>query len=70
MIARPGLKPAVSRLLDIFYEPPYQTPLPLKNSGNPSGAHSRRINIQHRLVYRVIEDIKTVKAVRTRTRYE
>jgi len=70
-IARSGLKPAASRLLDVLRQNPYQNPLPFeKLAGDLSGAHSRRINIQHRLVYQVLDDIETVKVIRMWTHYE
>ncbi len=70
-LSRSGLKPAASRLLDILREDPYQNPPPFeKLMGDLSGAHSRRINIQHRLVYEVLDEIKTVKVVRMWTHYE
>ena len=70
-IKQSGLKPAASRLLDILREDPYQSPPPFeKLVGDLSGACSRRINIQHRLVYQVLEEIKTVKVIRMWTHYE
>ena len=70
-IARSGLKTQASWLLDILQEDPYQNPPPYeKLVGDLSGAFSRRINIQHRLVYQVLEDIKTVKVIRMWTHYE
>ncbi len=70
-IAQSGLKPAASRLLDILREDPYQNPPPYeKLLGDLSGAYSRRINIQHRLIYQVLEDITTVKVIRMWTHYE
>ena len=70
-IAQAGLKPSASRLLDILRENPYQNPPPFeKLVGDLSGAHSRRINIQHRLVYQVLDDIKMVKVIRMWTHYE
>ena len=70
-IAQSGLKTQASRLLDILREDPYQNPPPYeKLVGDLSGAFSRRINIQHRLVYQVLEDIKTVKVIRMWTHYE
>jgi toxin YoeB len=70
-IAQSDLKPTASRLLDILQEDPYQSPPPFeKLMGDLSGAYSRRINIQHRLVYQVLEDIKTVKVIRMWTHYE
>jgi Txe/YoeB family toxin of toxin-antitoxin system len=50
---------------------PYQTPPPYeKLAGDLAGAYSRRINIQHRLIYQIIEDEKTVKIIRMWTHYE
>ena len=70
-IARSGLKAQASRILDILREDPYQIPPPYeKLVGDLSGAFSRRINIQHRLVYQVLDDIKTVKVIRMWTHYE
>ncbi len=66
-----GLKPKAEKLLDLLKENPYQTP-PFyeKLVGDLSGAYSRRINIQHRLVYQVLEDAKIVKILRMWTHYE
>ena len=70
-IAQSGLKPQTSRLLDILREDPFQNPPPYeKLMGDLSGAYSRRINIQHRLVYQVLIDISTVKVIRMWTHYE
>jgi toxin YoeB len=70
-VARSGLKPATSRLLDILRQNPYQKSPPFeKLVGDLSGAYSRRINIQHRLVYQVLDDIQTVKVIRMWTHYE
>ena len=70
-IAHSGLKPQAERLLEIIQENPFQNPPPYeKLVGDLSGAYSRRINIQHRLVYQVIDDIKTVKVIRMWTHYE
>ena len=70
-IKQSGLKPAASRLLDILREDPYQSIPPFERLvGDLSGACSRRINIQHRLVYQVLEEIKTVKVIRMWTHYE
>ena len=66
-----GLKPQAERLLDILRENPYQNPPPFeKLVGDLSGAYSRRINIQHRLVYQVLDKIGTVKVLRMWTHYE
>lgn len=70
-IAHSGLKHQTEHLLDILKEDPYQTPPPFeKLLGDLSGACSRRINIQHRLVYQILDDIKTVKVIRMWTHYE
>ena len=70
-IARSGLKPNAERLLQILREDPYRCPPPCeKLLGDLSGACSRRINIQHRLVYQILDDIKTVKVIRMWTHYE
>lgn len=70
-IAQSGLKPQTIRLLKILKEDPYRNPPPYeKLVGDLSGACSRRINIQHRLVYQVLDDIKTVKIIRMWTHYE
>ena len=70
-LARSGLKPQVERLLEILAEDPYQTPPPYERLlGDLAGACSRRINIQHRLVYQVLEDIRTVKVIRMWTHHE
>ena len=66
-----GLKPNAERLLAILERNPYQNPPPFeKLVGDLVGACSRRINIQHRLVYQVLEEIKTVKVIRMWTHYE
>jgi Txe/YoeB family toxin of toxin-antitoxin system len=70
-IAHSGLKPQAERILEILKENPFKNPPPYeKLIGDLSGAYSRRINIQHRLVYEVMEDIKTVKIIRMWTHYE
>jgi len=70
-IAHSGLKPQAERLLEIIKENPFKNPPPYeKPVGDLSGAYSRRINIQHRLVYEVLDDIKTVKIIRMWTHYE
>ena len=70
-IAHSGLKPQAERLLEILKENPFNNPPPCeKLVGDLSGAYSRRINIQHRLVYQVLEDIQTVKVIRMWTHYE
>ena len=66
-----GLRPKAEKLLDILRENPYQTPPPFeKLLGDLSGAYSRRINIQHRLVYQILDNEKVVKIIRMWTHYE
>ena len=66
-----GLKPKAQALLAILGKNPYQTPPPFeKLVGDLSGAYSRRISIQHRLVYQVLDDAKTVKVLRMWTHYQ
>jgi len=70
-ISSSGLKPKVQRLLEIIRQNPYRSPPPYeKLVGDLSGAYSRRINIQHRLIYQVLDDIKVVKIIRMWTHYE
>ncbi len=70
-VTRSGLKPNAARLLEIPAKNPYQIPPPFERLlGDLAGACSRRINIQHRLVFQVLDDIKTVKALRMWTHYE
>ena len=66
-----GLRSKAEKLLDILREGPYQTPPPFeKLLGDLSGAYSRRISIQHRLVYQILDEAKIVKVVRMWTHYE
>ncbi|WP_054029400.1 Txe/YoeB family addiction module toxin [Desulfatitalea tepidiphila] len=66
-----GLRSKAEELIQILRENPYQTPPPYeKLVGDLTGADSRRINIQHRLIYQIIEDEKTVKIIRMWTHYE
>jgi len=70
-LASNNLKKKASILLDIIKDNPYQnTPPYEKLVGNLSGAISRRINIQHRLVYQVLEEDKSIKVIRMWTHYE
>lgn len=70
-LAASGMKLKAQRLLGIIAEKPYQTPPPYeKLIGDLAGAYSRRINIQYRLVYQVLEDIRTVKVLRMWAHYE
>ena len=66
-----GLRKKAETLLDILRKNPYQTPPPFeKLLGDLSGAYSRRINIQHRLVYQILDDEKVVKVISMWTHYE
>jgi Txe/YoeB family toxin of toxin-antitoxin system len=66
-----GLKGKAESLLEILKVDPLQTPPPYeKLVGDLAGAYSRRINIQHRLVYQVIEEEHAVKVLRLWTHYE
>jgi len=70
-ISRFSLKKQVVLLLDILEQNPCQNPPPYeKLVGDLLGACSRRINIKHRLIYQVLDDIKTVKVIRMWTHYE
>lgn len=70
-IASAGLKETAEKLLLIVHENPYQNPPPFeKLVGDLAGAYSRRINIQHRLVYQILKKEKAVKVLRMWTHYE
>ena len=70
-IVASGLKAKTQELLDIIQENPLQNPPPYeKLVGDLSGAYSRRINIQHRLVYEVLPAQQTVKVLRMWSHYE
>jgi toxin YoeB len=70
-LAAAGLRPKAERLLAILRNNPYQTPPPYeKLVGDLAGAYSRRINIQHRLVYQVCEAVQVVKVLWMWTHYE
>ncbi len=70
-LASAGLKPKAERLLEILRANPYQNPPPYeKLIGDLAGAYSRRINIQHRLVYQVFDEDHIVKVLRLWTHYE
>ncbi len=70
-LAESHLRQKASVLLDILANNPFQTPPPYeKLVGDLEGAYSRRINIQHRLVYQVIDELKTVKVIRMWSHYE
>ncbi|MDH4002920.1 MAG: Txe/YoeB family addiction module toxin [Xanthomonadales bacterium] len=70
-LASSGLKDKAQELLRIIENNPFQTPPPYeKLVGDLAGAYSRRINIQHRLVYQVLEKEKAIKVLRLWTHYE
>jgi len=70
-LAAAGLRPKAEQLLSVLREDPFRKPPPFeKLLGDLRGAFSRRINIQHRLVYQVIEEERVVKVLRMWTHYE
>lgn len=70
-LASSGLKPKAQELLAILAEDPFQRPPPFeKLVGDLAGAYSRRINVQHRLVYQVLEERSIVKVLRLWSHYE
>ena len=70
-MAASGLRTNVERLLQVLHEDPWRNPPPFeKLIGDLTGAFSRRINIQHRLVYQVLEREHVVKVLRMWTHYE
>jgi Txe/YoeB family toxin of toxin-antitoxin system len=70
-LAVSGLRTKTEKLLEILGQNPYQKEPPYeKLVGDLAGAYSRRINVQHRLVYQVLDEIKTVKVLRLWTHYE
>jgi Txe/YoeB family toxin of toxin-antitoxin system len=70
-ISASGLKSKAEAIIQILRENPYQVPPSYeKLVGDLAGAYSRRINIQHRIVYQILEDEKTVKVIRMWTHYE
>jgi len=70
-LAASGLKPKAQELLAVLTNDPFQNPPPFeKLVGDLAGAYSRRINIQHRIVYEVFGNEKTVRVLRMWTHYE
>ncbi len=70
-LSQSGLRPQADKLLKVLEKTPYQNPPSYeKLVGDLSGAYSRRINIQHRLVYQILDNIQTVKVIRMWTHYE
>ena len=70
-LASSGLKSKAESVIKIFRENPYQLPPACeKLIGDLASAYSRRINIQHRMIYQVFDDEKVVKIIRMWTHYE
>ena len=70
-LAAAGLKPKVEALLALLRENPFQTPPPYeKLVGDLAGAYSRRLSLQHRLVYQVLSEQTAVKVLRMWSHYE
>ena len=70
-LASSNPRPKAEYLLEILRRDPLQSPPPFeKLVGDLAGAYSRRINVQHRLVYQVLADERTVKVIRMWTHYE
>ena len=70
-LASSGLRPKAEEILEQLASNPFQTPPPYeKLVGDLRGAYSRRINIQHRLVYEVLKEPRIVKVLRMWTHYE
>lgn len=70
-LSQSGLKNKAQELLDVLKTDPFQNPPPFeKLVGDLAGAYSRRINIQHRVVYQVLADEKKVKVLRLWTHYD
>jgi Txe/YoeB family toxin of toxin-antitoxin system len=70
-LAASGLKSKAEAVIEILRENPYQTPPSYERLvGDLAGAYSRRINIQHRIVYQILDNEKIVKVIRMWTHYE
>lgn len=70
-ISASNLKPKAEKIIKILRQNPFQTSQPYeKLIGDLAGAYSRRLNIQHRIVYQVIDDEKIIKIIRMWTHYE
>lgn len=70
-LAASGLKPRAKRLVDVITDDPFATPPRYeKLVGDLAGCYSRRINIQHRLVYEVLPEERVVHVLRMWTHYE
>jgi toxin YoeB len=70
-LATSGLRPKAEAMLELLTSNPFRTPPPFeKLVGDLRGAYSRRINIQHRVVYQVLKEARIVKVLRMWTHYE
>jgi len=70
-LSKSGLRPKAEAVLSVIEKNPFQTPPPFeKLVGDLEGAYSRRINIQHRIVYQVLKKSKIIKIIRMWTHYE
>ena len=70
-LAAAGLKDKAQALIEVLAKDPFQNPPPFERLvGDLDGAYSRRINIQHRLVYEVFKKERTVRVLRMWTHYE
>jgi len=70
-VSASNLKPKAEKILEVLRQHPLQTPPPYeKLIGDLAGAYSRRLNIQHRIIYQIITDEETVKIIRMWTHYE
>jgi len=70
-VSASGLKSKAERIIEILRQDPFQIPPPYeKLVGDLDGAYSRRLNIQHRIVYQIMVDEKIVKIIRMWTHYE
>ena len=70
-LVQAGLRPKAEALLEILQKDPFQDPPSYEElAGDLEGAYSRRINIQHRLVYQIFKKEKTVKIIRMWSHYE
>ena len=70
-VSASNLKPNAEKILEVLRQHPLQIPPPYeKLIGDLAGAYSRRLNIQHRIIYQIITDEETVKIIRMWTHYE
>ena len=71
LISSAGLRQRAEKILAVLEKNPFQNPPPYeKLIGDLYGAYSRRINIQHRVIYQIYDDLKMVKVIRMWTQYE